>query len=382
MDKNYFLYTLAFLALSAMIFAYFFVSWTQQIHASQEGHQAAMSSFVDQIRLDSYVCSIPTTVSDDLVMQIINDTLYGLEPTYVPNDLALLPANFSHPSSPNVYMRSGVIPQVELLVNAGRVAGHNFHINSSYRGFERQTTIYNNPFNRTNEGIYLAALPGHSEHQLGTAIDISTYRTSDVATEAGYRWLEQNAPNFGFTLSYPKDQELVTGFQHEPWHWRFVGTEQSEKLFAEKEIFNQQGSAFFVDPLSSGTLSRHAFLADSLYVGLYTDKEEKRLLEKDFLDKYLSENDIHEIFKTVESGETSFVEVAKMNTTLSVFKNKVDHNGLSIDRMQMKGGLDSGDQLFIDVVEVPRLDAHLVFAYVSRIDQTDILEEFIFENCR
>ena len=72
------------------------------------------------------------------------------------------------------------------------------------------------------------APPGHSQHQLGTAIDFSSWEVnyalnpSFAETEAG-RWLEQHAWEHGFVLSYPRTGEARTGYSYEPWHFRWIG---------------------------------------------------------------------------------------------------------------------------------------------------------------
>jgi D-alanyl-D-alanine carboxypeptidase len=48
-------------------------------------------------------------------------------------------------------------------------------------------------------------------------------------TEAG-RWLEENAYVYGFILRYPKGYRAITGFQYEPWHFRYVGVELATEL--------------------------------------------------------------------------------------------------------------------------------------------------------
>ena len=76
-------------------------------------------------------------------------------------------------------------------------------------------------------GEKLAARPGHSEHQTGLAVDfaakgVSTLTTSFAKTKAGI-WLAANAWKYGFILRYPKGKTAVTGYQFEPWHFRYVG---------------------------------------------------------------------------------------------------------------------------------------------------------------
>ena len=63
--------------------------------------------------------------------------------------------------------------------------------------------------------------PGYSEHHTGCALDLTTsghasLETGFETTEA-FLWLTQNAREFGFRLSYPRDNPH--GISYEPWHW-------------------------------------------------------------------------------------------------------------------------------------------------------------------
>lgn len=97
---------------------------------------------------------------------------------------------------------------------------------SAFRSIDRQIEIIQNKLDRNmpiKKILTLSAPPGYSEHHTGCAIDINT--PGCVATEeefestAAYRWLQEHAGRFGFTLSYPRDNSL--GFIYEPWHWCF-----------------------------------------------------------------------------------------------------------------------------------------------------------------
>ena len=48
------------------------------------------------------------------------------------------------------------------------------------------------------------------------------------STEA-YRWLEAHAAQYGFELSFPKNNSQ--GVSYEPWHWRFVGSPTAQEIF-------------------------------------------------------------------------------------------------------------------------------------------------------
>jgi D-alanyl-D-alanine carboxypeptidase len=103
-------------------------------------------------------------------------------------------------------------------------------LNSGFRTYKNQQGLYNRT--RDTRGLAVAeklsARPGHSEHQLGLAADFSVRGQGCVImvcfgkTEAGI-WLSENAHEHGFILRYPKGFKPVTGFQYEPWHFRYVG---------------------------------------------------------------------------------------------------------------------------------------------------------------
>jgi D-alanyl-D-alanine carboxypeptidase len=113
-------------------------------------------------------------------------------------------------------------------------------LNSGFRTYKNQQGLYNRT--RDTRGLAVAeklsARPGHSEHQLGLAADFSVRGQGCVImvcfgnTEQG-RWLAENAYEYGFVLRYPKGFKLITGFQYEPWHFRYVGIELATEMKAQ-----------------------------------------------------------------------------------------------------------------------------------------------------
>ena len=110
---------------------------------------------------------------------------------------------------------------------------------SAYRSYQTQRDLFNR--NVANMGQAWAdmwnARPGHSEHQLGLAIDVLQPGQGGVSLGAAgfdqtpqYTWMLQNAHNFGFILSYPEAYTHVTGYAYEPWHWRYVGIETASYM--------------------------------------------------------------------------------------------------------------------------------------------------------
>ncbi len=95
---------------------------------------------------------------------------------------------------------------------------------SGFRSIERQREIIEGKLagGETIEVILLSiAAPGYSEHHTGRALDIGTPGdpplTEAFARTAAFRWLDARAYEFGFVMSYPRDNPH--GIAFEPWHW-------------------------------------------------------------------------------------------------------------------------------------------------------------------
>lgn len=106
----------------------------------------------------------------------------------------------------------------------------NLLLSSGYRGYSSQKAIYKSKVALLGlaAGERLAARPGFSEHQTGLAADLSAagqgcaIRVCFADTKGG-KWLAKNSWKYGFILRYPKGETKITGYQFEPWHFRFVG---------------------------------------------------------------------------------------------------------------------------------------------------------------
>ena len=111
---------------------------------------------------------------------------------------------------------------------------------SGYRSYELQEKNYNNKIKffeaqgySTEDARVKAATiimpPGSSEHNLGYAMDIVCVEEWFENTEE-FRWLSENAADYGFIMRYPKDKQDITKVIYEPWHWRYVGVEAAKEM--------------------------------------------------------------------------------------------------------------------------------------------------------
>ena len=123
--------------------------------------------------------------------------------------------------------------------------GVDVRMQSGYRSVSYQKKLYDNKTQYyRSKGLSEAAArekaaaivnpPGCSEHNCGLAADLNSpeHTTLDTgfADTAAFRWLCENAEQYGFILRYPKEAESVTGITYEPWHWRYVGAENAALL--------------------------------------------------------------------------------------------------------------------------------------------------------
>ena len=116
----------------------------------------------------------------------------------------------------------------------------NVWVQSSYRNVKYQEKIFNQKIDKyieqgkTREEAEKLTLrtinkPGTSEHNLGLAVDFN-YVDYTFDETKGFKWLMENAENYGFILRYPKEKEDITKIDYEPWHWRYVGKENAKKI--------------------------------------------------------------------------------------------------------------------------------------------------------
>jgi len=117
--------------------------------------------------------------------------------------------------------------------------GVNLVVISAFRSKAEQEHLFFEISKQRNqtpaERAKASAPPGYSEHHTGYAIDIgdgnnpTTHLSEAFAQTIAYEWLRNNAASYGFELSFPKGNPQ--GVMYEPWHWRFVGNEDSLKTF-------------------------------------------------------------------------------------------------------------------------------------------------------
>ena len=189
----------------------------------------------------------------------------ALSPTPIPaNDPFLVLVNFEHPiyeeppvvlvcdylTANNVYCdprrhanETAVKALNEMLLAAQEEGELHFIIASAFRYIWEQQMMWEGKLAENpdygsdpyNDPVKL--MPTNcSEHTTGLAFDIlcdaCPHSNPGYENTPEAQWLAQNAHRFGFILRYPEDKQHITGVQYEPWHFRFVGKEAAEYIYA------------------------------------------------------------------------------------------------------------------------------------------------------
>lgn len=156
-------------------------------------------------------------------LDVLLDQSTSVPRDYIPLDLAPLSSR-GFQNGGGFQLRAEAINQLVLLSQEAKNQHLSFGVVSAYRPFDTQTRLYqewSKVLGATSNKR--AAAPGHSEHQLGTALDLSLPNGEPIYPSAVWSWLDKNAYQFGFVMSYSKSQQNLTGMEFEPWHWRYVG---------------------------------------------------------------------------------------------------------------------------------------------------------------
>ncbi|MCL2371281.1 M15 family metallopeptidase [Candidatus Saccharibacteria bacterium] len=157
--------------------------------------------------------SSPATNSAGLLRLANRDNYLG---NYTPIDLITGVQGFRYRQIMDADLRA--------MINSASQDSVSLTISSAFRSRAHQTTLWNNGV--ANHGLEWAnrwiARPGHSEHQLGLAIDFAPVAMAFGQSPAGI-WVRQNSWRYGFILRYTEENQHITGFNYEPWHFRYIG---------------------------------------------------------------------------------------------------------------------------------------------------------------
>lgn len=155
-----------------------------------------------------------------------------IEGPYYKNGILIVNKKYSIPSDFAADINTDALTALKEMQSAASKEGLSLPNISDFRSYTTQKNLYERYI--TESGLYYAntysARPGHSEHSTGLAFDIGNINYAYGLTASG-KWLSENCYKFGFILRYQKGKEKITGYNYEPWHIRYVGKENAEKIY-------------------------------------------------------------------------------------------------------------------------------------------------------
>ena len=181
---------------------------------------------------------IVETPNTNSLLVLVNQN-YRLDEFYAPTDFVPVEVPVTPYSQVNTnYLRRDAADATELLFSKAQEAGYELTLRTGYISYSVQKSLY-------NQDVYEMGLeyadkfnsrPGHSEHQTGLAIDITTPSINNelslefADTEEG-KWVLAHAHEYGFIIRYPENRESEVGYFYEPYHLRYVGVEVATEIF-------------------------------------------------------------------------------------------------------------------------------------------------------
>lgn len=206
---------------------------------------------------------------DDLLTLVNRSPRFVLAPDYVPSDLVEVDTGLELPASACVpprhqCLRRDAASALRVMLDAMAAAGMPGHVHSAYRSFVTQCGVFRKWSYGEGDGFCHAttssAVAGHSQHQLGTAVDLFTEAwmhqfanpmRGGFGCTPGGRWLAEHSWEFGWVIPYPlplaerapgsdcrrRDggDDVIdprTGYRYEPWHLRYIGVDAAARFHA------------------------------------------------------------------------------------------------------------------------------------------------------
>ncbi|MGE8204228.1 M15 family metallopeptidase [Heyndrickxia sp. NPDC080065] len=220
------------------------VSPHQDSNTSGETKQSQVTSKPDLLLESKYFNHIKVVNGQNLIenrsniLALVNKE-YSLG-AYEPKDLVRPNVNFSFGNQDieKSYMRKEAAAALEKMFKKAEKDGIILYASSGYRSYKRQKALQDAEIAKVGKekAVQAVATPGQSEHQTGLAMDITGKSENFLLTENFGKqkegiWLREHAHEFGFILRYPKEKEKITGYEYEPWHFRYVGTKVASIIY-------------------------------------------------------------------------------------------------------------------------------------------------------
>jgi len=164
---------------------------------------------------------ISEAVNYDSITVLVNK-FFHLPRDYSPDNLVYIG---------NSMMRAEAADAMNEMIDAAASYDHHLWVQSGYRSYSTQAGLFEQYTARdgVDKAETYSARPGHSEHQTGLVGDLNTISDAFGDTPEG-KWVADNSWMFGFIVRYTAENTDITLYKPEPWHMRYIGKEDAEKM--------------------------------------------------------------------------------------------------------------------------------------------------------
>ena len=189
--------------------------------------------------MDNFYLKINNALNLQQNLILVNKN-YRLSADYIPDNLVYtkdIPLLIDDKN--RYYLQIDVYNALKALFTEALKHNLTLILSNGYRSYEKQAKIYEfYKINALNADAF-SARAGHSEHQTGLALDLTSESASYLLTKEFENtkegiFIKDHAHYFGFIVRYPKDKSHLTGYDYEPWHLRYVGIEVAKIIFEKK----------------------------------------------------------------------------------------------------------------------------------------------------
>ncbi|MBQ3461031.1 MAG: M15 family metallopeptidase [Solobacterium sp.] len=179
---------------------------------------------------------LPAELTDVNSLTFFVDPNHSVPTDYIPADLE---TPYVSSTGEVIQVRAAVAEDLKAMINAANEAGAPLILTAGYVSFETQEDYFTDRVAMVGEAeaLKITPKPGFSEHQTGLAVDFSdkddgTATTTAFAESAAGKWLKEHAHEYGFIMRYPEGKEEITSYSYQPWHYRYVGKDVANAMYA------------------------------------------------------------------------------------------------------------------------------------------------------
>lgn len=190
--------------------------------------------------IDEPLVTVPKTLYND--GHYPGDNLTVINGILLANKKCALGPNYTAGYGAGVGQSNALYGEANSAMNAFLAAcnaqGHHMYVISGYRSYGVQKYLFASYAAAVGEqrAAEFSSRPGYSEHQTGLTFDVgdawhSGYNLEIISEQlASMKWMKAHCADYGFILRYPKGKEKITGYQYEPWHFRYVGVPAAKQI--------------------------------------------------------------------------------------------------------------------------------------------------------